>query len=133
MNISSASTACAHRRHGECRLAGVAAPRKLLRDMHMLSTSTACIELLVCRISLYSCTAYIQLLSDLMCNCSAGQQLSVFLMSVTARGSSCCCRRCCAAAAAAAGVPVTNYGLFLSWVQAPEAMRRVLEPWGVDM
>ncbi|WIA39023.1 hypothetical protein OEZ86_005171 [Tetradesmus obliquus] len=32
-----------------------------------------------------------------------------------------------------AGVPVTNYGLFLSWVQAPEAMRRVLEPWGVDM
>lgn len=32
-----------------------------------------------------------------------------------------------------AGVPVTNYGLFLSWVQAPEALKRVLEPWGVGL
>lgn len=30
-----------------------------------------------------------------------------------------------------AGVPVTNYGLFLSYVQSPAALRRVLEPWGV--
>lgn len=30
-----------------------------------------------------------------------------------------------------AGVPVTNYGLFLSYVQSPQALRRVLEPWGV--
>jgi hypothetical protein len=30
-----------------------------------------------------------------------------------------------------AGVPVTNYGLFLSYVQSPEALSRVLEPWGV--
>lgn len=31
-----------------------------------------------------------------------------------------------------AGVPVTNYGLFLSYVQSPDALRRVLEPWGVQ-
>lgn len=30
---------------------------------------------------------------------------------------------------AAAGVPVTNYGLVLSWLQGPEALRRVLAPW----
>eukprot|EP00775_Hariotina_reticulata_P012304 gene12304-12440_t len=30
-----------------------------------------------------------------------------------------------------AGVPVTNYGLFLSYVQAPAALQRVLDPWGV--
>lgn len=32
-----------------------------------------------------------------------------------------------------AGVPVTNYGLFLSWVQSPAALKRVLEPWGVKV
>lgn len=31
-----------------------------------------------------------------------------------------------------AGVPVTNYGLFLSYVQSPDALKRVLEPWGVQ-
>jgi hypothetical protein len=31
-----------------------------------------------------------------------------------------------------AGVPVTNYGLFLSYVQSPGALKRVLEPWGVQ-
>lgn len=30
------------------------------------------------------------------------------------------------------GVPVTNYGLFLSWVQAPEALERVIAPWGIE-
>jgi len=32
-----------------------------------------------------------------------------------------------------AGVPVTNYGLFLSYVQSPQALERVLEPWGVQL
>lgn len=27
------------------------------------------------------------------------------------------------------GVPITNYGLLLSWVQSPSALSRVLEPW----
>jgi hypothetical protein len=31
-----------------------------------------------------------------------------------------------------AGVPVTNYGLFLSYVQSPDALKHVLEPWGVQ-
>lgn len=30
----------------------------------------------------------------------------------------------------ATGVPITNYGLLLSWVQSPSALARVLEPWG---
>lgn len=30
-----------------------------------------------------------------------------------------------------AGVPVTNYGLLLSAAAAPEAFRRVVEPWGI--
>ncbi len=30
---------------------------------------------------------------------------------------------------AAAGVPVTNYGLVLAWLQGPRALRRVLAPW----
>lgn len=28
-----------------------------------------------------------------------------------------------------AGVPITNYGLVLAWLQGPEALRRVLKPW----
>jgi Hydrogen maturase F tetramerization domain len=32
-----------------------------------------------------------------------------------------------------AGVPVTNYGLLLSAAAAPEAFRRVVEPWGLDV
>jgi len=27
------------------------------------------------------------------------------------------------------GVPVTNYGVFLSWMQGHEALERVIEPW----
>jgi hypothetical protein len=30
------------------------------------------------------------------------------------------------------GVPYTNYGLFLSYMQGPEALRKVLRPWGID-
>jgi Hydrogen maturase F tetramerization domain len=30
-----------------------------------------------------------------------------------------------------AGVPVTNYGLFLSYATSPAALRRALEPWGL--
>jgi [FeFe] hydrogenase H-cluster maturation GTPase HydF len=30
---------------------------------------------------------------------------------------------------ASSGVPVTNYGLVLAWLQGPEALERVLEPW----
>ena len=29
----------------------------------------------------------------------------------------------------ATGVPVTNYGLVLSWIEGPETLRRVLRPW----
>lgn len=32
-----------------------------------------------------------------------------------------------------AGVPITNYGLFLSWVHAPGAVQRALKPWGVPV
>jgi len=30
-----------------------------------------------------------------------------------------------------AGVPVTNYGLFLSYMHSPAALRRAMEPWGL--
>ena len=30
------------------------------------------------------------------------------------------------------GVPYTNYGIFLSYMQGREALRRVLLPWGID-
>jgi len=30
------------------------------------------------------------------------------------------------------GVPYTNYGVFLSWMQGPQALRQVLRPWGID-
>jgi len=30
------------------------------------------------------------------------------------------------------GVPYTNYGVFLSYMQGPEALRQVLLPWGID-
>jgi hypothetical protein len=33
---------------------------------------------------------------------------------------------------AGVGVPLTNYGLFLSWAQGPQVLRRVLVPWGLD-
>lgn len=32
-----------------------------------------------------------------------------------------------------AGVPVTNYGLFLSYVHDPKALARCLEPWGLSL
>lgn len=32
-----------------------------------------------------------------------------------------------------AGLPVTNYGLFLAYVHHPEALARCLEPWGVSL
>lgn len=32
-----------------------------------------------------------------------------------------------------AGVPVTNYGLLLSFAHSPDAMRRALEPWGISV
>jgi hypothetical protein len=32
-----------------------------------------------------------------------------------------------------AGIPVTNYGLFLSYVHSPHALARALEPWGVTL
>ncbi|MEN6576830.1 MAG: GTPase [Phycisphaerales bacterium] len=31
------------------------------------------------------------------------------------------------------GVPYTNYGIFLSWMQGPEALRKVLRPWGIEL
>ncbi|EFJ50489.1 iron hydrogenase assembly protein [Volvox carteri f. nagariensis] len=31
-----------------------------------------------------------------------------------------------------ADVPVTNYGMFFSYAAAPEALRRALEPWGLE-
>ena len=31
-----------------------------------------------------------------------------------------------------AAVPVTNYGIFFSYAAAPEALRRALEPWGLE-
>jgi [FeFe] hydrogenase H-cluster maturation GTPase HydF len=33
----------------------------------------------------------------------------------------------------AVGVPYTNYGLFLSFIQGPAALRQVLIPWGIDL
>lgn len=33
---------------------------------------------------------------------------------------------------AEAGVPVTNYGMVLSWLRSPATLRRVLEPWRKD-
>ena len=33
----------------------------------------------------------------------------------------------------AIGVPYTNYGLFLSCIQGPAALRQVLVPWGIDL
>jgi hypothetical protein len=32
----------------------------------------------------------------------------------------------------ATGVPYTNYGVFLAYIQGPETLRRVLRPWGID-
>jgi [FeFe] hydrogenase H-cluster maturation GTPase HydF len=32
----------------------------------------------------------------------------------------------------AIGVPYTNYGLFLAFIQGPQALRKVLNPWGLD-
>lgn len=31
-----------------------------------------------------------------------------------------------------AEVPVTNYGIFFSWAASPTALRRALEPWGLE-
>jgi [FeFe] hydrogenase H-cluster maturation GTPase HydF len=33
----------------------------------------------------------------------------------------------------AVGVPYTNYGLFLAYIQGPPALRQVLVPWGIDL
>jgi [FeFe] hydrogenase H-cluster maturation GTPase HydF len=33
----------------------------------------------------------------------------------------------------AVGVPYTNYGLFLAFIQGPQALRQVLVPWGIDL
>jgi [FeFe] hydrogenase H-cluster maturation GTPase HydF len=33
----------------------------------------------------------------------------------------------------AVGVPYTNYGVFLSYIQGPAALRQVLIPWGIDL
>jgi [FeFe] hydrogenase H-cluster maturation GTPase HydF len=30
------------------------------------------------------------------------------------------------------GIPVTNYGVFLSWMQGQEALERVMEPWRME-
>jgi hypothetical protein len=30
-----------------------------------------------------------------------------------------------------AGVPITNYGVLLSYLQGEQALRRVLKPWGI--
>jgi hypothetical protein len=32
-----------------------------------------------------------------------------------------------------AGVPVTNYGLFLAYAHNPQALARCLEPWGLTL
>ena len=32
----------------------------------------------------------------------------------------------------ALGVPITNYGLFLAYIQGKEVLKRVLRPWGLD-
>ena len=32
---------------------------------------------------------------------------------------------------AEAGVPVTNYGMLLSYAHSPDAVRRALAPWGI--
>jgi len=34
---------------------------------------------------------------------------------------------------AESGVPVTNYGMVLAWLQSPPTLRRVLEPWRRDL
>ncbi len=31
------------------------------------------------------------------------------------------------------GVPYTNYGIFLSWMQGPEALQKVLRPWEITL
>ena len=31
-----------------------------------------------------------------------------------------------------AGVPVTNYGLFLSYIHSPQALQRAMQPWGLS-
>lgn len=31
------------------------------------------------------------------------------------------------------GIPYTNYGIFLAHIQGPEALRKVLVPWGIDL
>ena len=31
------------------------------------------------------------------------------------------------------GVPYTNYGVFLAWMQGPEALRKVLRPFGLTI
>lgn len=33
----------------------------------------------------------------------------------------------------AVGVPYTNYGVFLSYIQGPQALARVLKPWGIEI
>jgi len=33
----------------------------------------------------------------------------------------------------AVGVPYTNYGVFLSYIQGPAALARVLKPWGIEI
>ncbi len=33
----------------------------------------------------------------------------------------------------AVGVPYTNYGIFLSAVNGPDALRKVLKPWGIEL
>ena len=33
----------------------------------------------------------------------------------------------------ALGIPITNYGLFLSYMQGKKTLRRVLKPWGLDL
>ena len=32
-----------------------------------------------------------------------------------------------------AGVPVTNYGLLLSYAHSPAALERAMKPWGLSM
>jgi len=32
-----------------------------------------------------------------------------------------------------AGVPVTNYGLLLSYAHSPAALERAMKPWGLKM
>ncbi len=33
----------------------------------------------------------------------------------------------------AVGVPITNYGVFLSFMQSKETLKRVLKPWGIEL